>query len=69
MRPHTLVFAPVQFENMIISGQIKEFRCFYDTVASEFHSVVELGKSVLACVPVVFYPQAAPCPLHICMHR
>ena len=35
---------PLQFETMIQSNQIKEFRCFYDTKEQIFYSVVALGK-------------------------
>ncbi|KAG2453867.1 hypothetical protein HYH02_002074 [Chlamydomonas schloesseri] len=34
------------FETMVVSGQIKELRCFYDTRKQMFYSVVELGKEV-----------------------
>ncbi len=34
----------LQFETMIESNQIKEFRCFYDTRKQIFYSVVALGK-------------------------
>lgn len=33
-----------QFETMVVSGQIKELRCFYDNQKRVFYSVVELGK-------------------------
>jgi hypothetical protein len=41
LHPH-----PPQFETMIRSEQIKEFRCFYDPAGLRFHSVVVLGKEV-----------------------
>lgn len=34
------------FETMVVSGQIKELRCFYDNQKRVFYSVVELGKEV-----------------------
>lgn len=38
--------APLQFETMIQSNHIREFRCFYEVAARRFHSVVQLGKDV-----------------------
>jgi acyl-coenzyme A thioesterase PaaI-like protein len=35
-----------QFETMLKSEQIREFRCFFDPSARRFHSVVALGKEV-----------------------
>ncbi|MEW5314202.1 MAG: hypothetical protein WDW38_005717 [Sanguina aurantia] len=34
------------FQAMELSGQIKELRCFYDSKASVFHTVVLVGKDV-----------------------
>mmetsp|Transcript_32245 Transcript_32245/g.71351 ORF Transcript_32245/g.71351 Transcript_32245/m.71351 type:complete len:278 (+) Transcript_32245:89-922(+) len=34
------------FDTMVQSGQIQEFRCFYDYATKQFHSVVQLGKDV-----------------------
>ncbi|GAX80770.1 hypothetical protein CEUSTIGMA_g8205.t1 [Chlamydomonas eustigma] len=34
------------FEAMIQSGQILEFRCFYEPTEKRFHSVVQLGRDV-----------------------
>lgn len=39
------------FEAMVQSGQIREFRCFYDSDKQVFYSVVQLGKEVCG------YPQ------------
>lgn len=39
------------FDAMARSKQILEFRCFYDTVESRYHSVVQLGREVCG------YPQ------------
>lgn len=36
----------LQFETMIQSKQIGEFRCFYEKAGKKFHSVVQLGKDV-----------------------
>lgn len=34
----------MQFETMVNSKQIHEFRCFYETAARKFHSVVQVRK-------------------------
>lgn len=45
MRSYTYIYTHhVQFDTMVASGQILEFRCFYDKAAKQFHSVVNLGK-------------------------
>jgi acyl-coenzyme A thioesterase PaaI-like protein len=37
---------PLQFETMVQSKQIGEFRCFYEKAGKKFHSVVQLGNDV-----------------------
>ncbi len=41
--PAPLARTHAQFEVMMQSKQIKEFRCFFEPKSNKFHSVVQLG--------------------------